>query len=201
MNKMQSIARIALASLAIYIILDLAKSILSSFYLIGRADELPLILLFMSFAVIGSMIILVLIIAWQLIGHGEKWACKIVAHAQDYEAEENTNWLPTTYRIIAVGLGILFIWWTIPSVLQLVSSVLLRLNAKSVMSNSNVEYKQLYTTPRLLTQLISFIVQLIITIYLLFGAPHFVRWQVKKTLDLCEEFGGSGKAQESKQNQ
>ena len=192
MNKMQTIARITFAGIAFYIILDLAKSILSSLYFIGHAGELPLISLLMSFVAIGGMIILGVIIARELILRGEKWACRIVTQAQDYEAEEKTNWLPTTYHIIAIGLGILLIWWTIPSIFQFVSSFLLSLNP---------DYKQFYTISRLLPTLISVIVRLIITVYLLCGAPHFVRWQVNKTLELCEEFGGNGEDQESKQNQ
>jgi hypothetical protein len=181
MNKMQTIARIALAAIAIYIVLDLAKSIVSSLYFIGHAGELPLI----SFVASASMIILAVIIAWQLIARGEKWACRIVAYAQDYEAEEKTNWLPMTYRIIAIGLGVLFIWWAIPSIFVLVTY------AKSILPSSNAGYKQLYTGHLLLTQFISVILRLIMAVYLLCGAPHFVRWQVKKTLEFCNEFSGT----------
>ena len=190
MNKMQTIARITLAAIAIYIILDVAKSILSGLSLIAHGG-LPNISLFMMFVSIGIMTILAVIIGRELIVRGEKWACRIVAHSEEYEAEEKTNWLPTTYHIIAMSIGILFIWWAIPYIFQLVSSFLLSLNA---------EYKQWYPHPKLLSQLISVIVRLIIAAYFLFGAPHFVRWQVKKTLELCEEFGGSEEVQESKQN-
>lgn len=196
MNKMQTIARIIFAAIALYIILESIKSIISSFYTLGLGVELPLISLFIIFLGIGLTIILIVIVAWQLIMRGDKWACKIVAQAQDYEAEEKTNWLPATYHIIAVGLGILFIWWTIPYIFQLLYYI------KLAQPSSNGQYRQIYSAGyRVLPTLISVIGRLIITIYLLCGAPHFVRWQVKKTLQLCEEFGGCEEDQESKQNQ
>jgi len=192
MNKMQTIARITLAAIALYIILEITKSMFQSLYIIGRAGELSLISLLMS---TGYMILLAVILAWQLLGRGEKWACKIVAKARDYEAEEKTNWLPTTYHIIAIGLGILFIWWVIPNIFLLVYYI------KMSHSSSNGQYRQIYTGYRILPTLISVVLRFIISVYLLCGAPHFVRWQVKKTLELCEEFGGNEEAQESKQDQ
>lgn len=195
MNKMQTIARVTLVAIALYIILDLAKHMFQSLYFLGRGGELSLISLLMAFVATGSMIILAAIIAWQLIVRGEKWACRIVAQAQDYEDEEKTNWLPTTYHIIAVGLGILFIWWTIPYIFQLIYYI------KLALSSSNGQYRQMYSGHLALPTFISVIARLIIAVYLLCGAPHFIRWQVKKTLELCEEFGGSEEAQESKQNQ
>ena len=192
MNKMQTITRIVLAAIALYIILEVAKYILSGLLFFGQGGGLPLVSLLMSFVVIASMIILAVIIGRELIVRGEKWACRIVAHSQESEAEKKTNWQTTTYHIISISLGILFVWWTVPAFFNLVSSFLLSLNA---------EYKNWYPHPKLLIQLISVIVRLIIAAYLLFGAPHFVRWQVKKTLELCEEFGGSEEAGESKQNQ
>ena len=137
----------------------------------------------MAFVATGSMIIFAGIIAWQLIVRGEKWACKIVTQAQDYEDEEKTNWLPTTYYIIAIGLGILFIWWTIPNIFLLLHYI------KVDQLSSNGQYRQIYSGHRILPTLISVIVRLIISVYLLCGAPHFVRWQVKKTLEFCKEFG------------
>lgn len=191
MNKMQTIARITLAAIALYMILEFAKSTFTNLYFLGHGSELPFISLFMMFLAIVLMIILIVIIGRELIGHGDKWACRIVAHAQEYEAEEKTNWLPTAYHIIAISLGILFIWWTIPYIVQSAAFFLLSLKPG---------YEQLYTTSRAISTLITVIVQLIISVYLLCGAPHFVRWQVKKTLELCEEFGGSEGSQESKQN-
>ncbi|RKY06972.1 MAG: hypothetical protein DRP65_11025 [Planctomycetota bacterium] len=186
MNKMQTIARITLAAIALYIILEFAKHIPSSLYFIGHAGELTLTSLFMAFVATGSMIILVVIIAWQLIVRGEKWACKIVTKAQNYEAEEKTNWLPTTYHIIAVSLGILFIWWTIPYIFQLLYYI------KLAQPSSNGQYRQFYSGGyRVLPTLVSVIGRLIISVYLLCGAPHFVRWQIKKTLELCKEFDGN----------
>jgi len=185
MNKMQTITRITLAAIALYIILEFAKSMFQSLYFIGRGGELSLISLLMAFVASASMIILAVITAWQLIVRGEKWACRIVAHAQEYEAEEKTNWLPTTYHIIAIGLGILFIWWTIPYIFQLLYYI------KLAQPSSNGQYRQIYSGYRILPTLISVIVRLIISVYLLCGAPHFVRWQVKKTLELCKEFNGT----------
>jgi len=183
MNKMQTIARITLAAIALYIILEITKSMFQSLYFIGRDSELSVISLLMA---TGSMVILAGIIAWQLIVRGEKWACKIAAHDQDYEAEEKTNWLPTTYHIIAVGLGILFIWWTIPYIFQLLYYI------KLAQPSSNGQHIQFYSGGyRVLPTLISVIARLIIAVYLLCGAPHFVRWQVKKTLELCKEFNGT----------
>ena len=185
MNKMQTIARIVLVAIALYFILEIAKSMFQSLYFIGKVGKLSLVSSLMMLLAIGFMIVLIVIIAWQLIVRGEKWACKIVAHAQEYEAEEKTNWLPTTYHIIAIGLGILFIWWTIPYIFQLLYYI------KLAQPSSNGQYRQIYSGYRILPTLISVIGRLIISVYLLCGAPHFVRWQVKKTLELCKEFNGT----------
>ena len=40
-------------------------------------------------------------------------------------------------------------------------------------------------------QTLAWLFSLPIAIYLLWGAPHFVRWQVKKTLEICGKMGKS----------
>lgn len=180
MNKIQPIARVALATLALFIILDIIKSILHFLpHLIELIEHtsVPITFLIITSVSIGIFIILGIVIFQQLLIKGDKWASKIVNYCEENQSQANSPWLGTTYRLVFIIAGILFIYWTIPCFLNLVRSLLLR---------SEPEWNRplhVIFVPRL----VSFVLRLALTVYLLSGASHFVRWQVKKTLEQCKE--------------
>ncbi len=179
MTKMQNIAKITLITLALFIFFSLTKSILSSLNLIGHIGGLPLVFLLMTCLGTLCMIIFAVLLVQQLIIRSNYWACRIIP--QDRESEStNLRFSPeSVYRLISVVLGLLFLYWTLPSFFSFITSLFTRF------SSEHASFLARTTTEWLWPRFISFAIRLSITIYLLCGAPHFVRWQVKKTLELA----------------
>lgn len=181
MNRMQAIARIALATLALYIVLQTIKSIVSSVYFLGHAGELPITVRVISLFSIVGLTVFASIIAHQLLIKGDKWALRIVSSPQENLPHTNLHWLPTTYRLLSILVGILFLYWTVPACFAFLTSFSLRIvpsyGRYSAMSPDE------YFWPRLA----SFAIRIALTIYFLCGAPQFVRWHLRKVLAQSEK--------------
>lgn len=181
MNNMKTIAKISLAILALYIVLQIAKFILSIGYFIGHAWELPITVLVITLLGMAGLIVLAIVVGHQLLIKGDKWASRIVSYGETNQPQISTHWLPTTYRLVFILAGILFTYWTLPSFFALVSSFLL--NALP----SYGHYLNMSPKAYFWARFVSFMIKLALTVYFLYGAPHFVRWQVKKTLEYCKK--------------
>ena len=176
---MQTIARIALATLALYIILQIIKSTISSLFFIGHAGEVPITVLVIGCLGVASLIALAIIIAHQLLIKGDKWALRIISYSEENQPQISPHWLPATYHLVSVLAGILFLYWTIPAFFALLSSFYLKIQP------SYGPYLSMSPKSYFWPRFASFGIRLALTLYLLCGAPHFVRWQVKKTLEQC----------------
>jgi len=77
------------------------------------------------------------------------------------------------FRIVCIGAGLFFLRSFIFRFSHLFAASMHRNHGATFN-----DYLSWYSYPILL---------LVVAIYLLCGAPHFVRWQVKKTLAICEK--------------
>lgn len=173
-NELKVIARIALISVGLYILLQAALSILTILPLVLTAsrDELK------NDTTIIAMVIYVVLTAsaiYFLFRLADRFAVKI----SESEAVDDSqiSWLAATFRIVCVTVGIIYLYRTIFSFIPAFGWYIQAKQGSAIMS----KYQQLWP------EIVKSIVMLGLSIYLVCGAPHFVRWQVKKTIKQCNK--------------
>ena len=174
MNKMHSLAKIILTALALYIAYQLSITLLSILFMIGLTDfdKSPIFYIALPFVAL----LLPAVIIYQLLYKRDKWAEKIVGAADLPCPKSQINWLPIAFRLASVTAGLY-------SLLHFVSGLSRALSYYARIKAYDSIYPQnAFATERI----IGWVLLLPIAIYLLCGAPHFVRWQVKKALEQCK---------------
>ena len=188
---MHSLAKIMFAGLAIYIAIHSCRNIL---YVVAMATQKP------SLESLGIVSLTLLItsvylatVFYFLIYKRDKWADKLVGTSDLSATSARIDWLPVAYRLVSVAVGLLCVY-------RFFTHTVYAAGRYIAATSTNTVYQQQHKD-LIIRELLGLMILIPIGIYFLFGAPHFVRWQVKKTLELCEEFGGSEEAGESKQDQ
>lgn len=181
MNKMHSLAKIVLTGIALYLAFYLCTILITiPFALLSDARSessmLSIVLfLFISLCLAASIYV--------LIYHRDKWARNIVGTADLPDPDVQIQWLPVAFRLVAVVAGL----FCLNRLVVRIISVVLRL-AMAKATSSSPEYRQIYISKVLSAeQILEWLILLVIGIYFLCGAPHFVRWQVKKTIEQCKQ--------------
>ena len=175
MNKMHSLAKIVLTGLALYI----------AFYLCTNLIIIPFALL-ADVRYGGSMLSIVLFLfislclaasIYLLLSKRDKWAEKIIGTADLPDPRAQIQWLPVAFRLVSVAAGLLCLY-------RLVIAIIWAVQRYSMAKAITPQY-----LPKVFTveQILGWLILLVIGIYLLCGAPHFVRWQLKKTLAQCKQ--------------
>jgi hypothetical protein len=174
MDKMRQLAMIMLVGLGIYMVWVFGLNLLGPLALamsarteMDYAGLIPLFLLTTGF--LAAAIIFLII-------QRKKWAEKIVACATVSEPQTKTDWLPFAFRLTVIGVGLMMV----PRVIFKVTSLLQAAAIEKVggISVSGGPSVGTFLDLALLT---------VLTTYLVCGAPHFVKWQVKKTLQQCSD--------------
>jgi hypothetical protein len=172
MNKMHTLARIILSAIGIYFaihLLSLLPYAILMFY--SKPSWETAVSSLISLLLIAGLISLLLYFFFY---KSEGLAKKIVGSEQLPEPDSQIQWLPVALRLICIAGGIYFlntvIWQTTYVISQFAAF-------KAIYAYAPFNYQSL----------LPWIIMLICGVYLLCGAPHFVRWQVKKTLQLCKQ--------------
>jgi hypothetical protein len=177
MNKMHALAKIILSAIGIYFTIRLLSQLP---YVIFMFYSKP------SWETVGSLSFSVLfytgataVLVYLLIYKRENLAKKIVGSEQLPEPDSQIQWLPVALRLICVAGGIYFLntvlWQTTYVIGQF-----------AIFKAGESTHVHIYP-PFNYQSLLPWIIMLICGVYLVCGAPHFVRWQVKKTLQLCKQ--------------
>ena len=177
---MHEAAKIAFAVLGIYFLVGLLRHFVSGIVVIftmpsnfsmGTGIVSYAIMLGCAYAVIYFLII------------KRGWlADKIIPADQEIASDTPANWLPAAYRLAILVAAIYFLRNTVWQVSSIVSTFVM---TKESLGNSG-DYISYYTRS-LKGPILTLIFTLPVTIYLLCGAPHFVRWQIKKTTEFCKQ--------------
>ena len=179
MNKMHTLTKIILSAIAIFFTIRMLSQLPIAIYWFyskptwETAGTFLLSLLVVGIA-IGALIYL-------FIYKRDSLAKKIVGSEQLPEPDSQIQWLPVALRLICIAGGIYFL----NSVLWHASYVIGQL---AVFRAKNAPgYTTFYTyAPFSARNILPWIIMLICGVYLLCGAPHFIRWQAKKTLQQCK---------------
>ena len=172
MNKMHTLAKIILSAIGIFFaILLLPQLVIPIYWFYSEPTwETAGTLFFSVLLITGAVAVLVYLFIYKR----ESLAKKIVGSEQLPEPDSQIQWLPVALRLICVAGGIYFLNTVLSQTTQVISRF--------------VAFKAIYTyAPFDYRSLLPWIIMLICGVYLLCGAPHFVRWQVKKTLQLCNQ--------------
>lgn len=179
MTKMHTIAKIAAGILGIYLLIRLTLILMQSISILFTGASAVNTSFFVVIAV--SLLITVVFggaVFYFLIYRSDIFARKVVGEGEDLPAPSSPSaWYPFALRLAVMIAGFLFLQNAIT-----LSSNLVHYSRFAFQSNTLEGMWQVYEYA------VYFLIYLAISIYLLCGAPHFVRWQVKKTAELCKEF-------------
>lgn len=178
MNKMHAIAKIAAAILGIYLLLVSAQALLQAFTMafsagIGRQTVSFWAIFAVSMLATAGFIAAVF---YFLIYRSDIIARKIIKQDDFPEPTSPAAWYPFALRLTAMIAGFFFLQKTISVLSMMTSRTRYLLQSEAPAWYFLSEY------------MIYLPIYLAISIYLLYGAPHFVRWQIKKTKELCKSF-------------
>jgi hypothetical protein len=174
MNDLHKLARIILVGLGIYVLIRHVIGVIAAlpylFYSESpmRGYAVGQLVSFALFAVCSGLVI------YALIWKADFLSAKITGICESDQAK--VWWLPFAFRLASVCAGILLLSWSISSLTSIIAT-----------------YVQM-ADPRFLhgympwQRLVGWIIQLPLAIYLICGAPHFVNWQVRKTLEHCQRW-------------
>jgi hypothetical protein len=177
MNKMHTLAKIILAAIGFYFSIRLLSQLplAISYFLSKPSWETAGSLSFAVLVIAGLIFVLLYLFFYK----SDSLAKKIVGSEQLPEPPSQIQWLPVALRLICVAGGLYYIFTVIWQI------------------NNTIGQRALYKAwenakatrfpPFNYQSLLPWIVLFICGVYLLFGAPHFVRWHVKKILQQCKD--------------
>jgi hypothetical protein len=185
MNKMHTLAKIALAAMGFYFTIRLLSQLPAIFwvYSMKLSWETAMLMLLSLLLTAGLIIVLLYFFFYK----NENLAKKIVGSEQFPEPDSQIQWLPLTLRLICIAGGIYFMTTVLWQTTNIIDQFA-RFKSQTYLNESKT-YAQIYTgfAPFSFRSLFPWILMLICGVYLLCGAPHFVRWHVKKILQQCKD--------------
>lgn len=176
MNNIHTIAKIVLAALGIYIAVTIIPFALGLVVFIFQ-QELNLSSIALGLFSLTMMAMCIALLYYFFVCKRDWLAQKVVGTVDWYEPASDIHWLAAAFRIICVVAGVLFLYRFLIHIAYYLS-----IQTISQIASGHQPFA------RMLKASISWLVLLPFGIYLICGAPHFVRWQVKKTLELCRRF-------------
>ncbi|UCF16482.1 MAG: hypothetical protein JSW59_03295 [Phycisphaerales bacterium] len=179
MNKMHSLARIVVVAMGLFFILKLIEFVVmfttTLIFMCFKDPSRPVwevitVLISSLFSVICTGVL-----CYVCLFRHEQLAGRIIGTIEPVERDSQIDWLPVAFRLACVVAGLYLLYTVLWGTL---SQIHLYFYSKS---QSFDPIGRLINSESLLR----LFVPLPIGIYLVCGAPHFVRWHVKKTIEQC----------------
>ncbi|HLB74312.1 MAG TPA: hypothetical protein VJJ98_09865 [Sedimentisphaerales bacterium] len=174
MNDLHKLARIILVGLGIYVLIRHTIGVIAALPYLFYGES-PLrglavgqLVSFALFAVCSGLVV------YALIWKADFLSAKITGIYESDQAE--VWWLPFAFRLASVCAGILLLSWSISSLTSIIATYVRMADPR--FANRPMPWERL----------VGGIIQLPLAIYLVCGAPHFVNWQVRKTLEHCGQW-------------
>ncbi|AQT68405.1 hypothetical protein STSP2_01565 [Anaerohalosphaera lusitana] len=172
MNRTHQLAKLALALIGIYFIVLAVPTPITYIMVIisgGAADSANILQIF-----IGTLIYLgyMYLLYFLLIRKRACFAEKIVPEADQSEPGSPSQWIPLVYRLTCISVGIYLSALVITNITSIINNWILHRQIPDGVYSAPNSYSSIFLIP--------------LAAYLLAGAPHFVRWQTRKTLEFCK---------------
>ena len=174
MNDLRKLTRIILIGLAVYILIFQALHlfVLLPYIIFGdsstRTFDIKMVLSPLLVIIYAGLII------YLLMYKVDFFIEKIVGAEEPEQAR--VWWIPFAFRLTSVFAGMLYLYRVVPRIISTIHAYIFAVQ-------HNFENPSPYLS---WSVILSWVVLLALGIYLLCGAPHFVRWQVRKTLEQCK---------------
>jgi hypothetical protein len=181
-NELRVIARIILIGTGLYVLLQTLLTFIGGIMMMSFAEsaktQVPLFI-----AAVAIYLVITLAVVYILFRCEKSFTAKIV----NFEQNDDTQvfWLAAAFRLVCVISGMLFLYWSIPSLIAAVYRYIMNMN-------NEPGQKYIYMGMSSKISIAQYVILLGLGIYLAYGAPGFVRWQVRRTLKQC------GKIEEQK---
>lgn len=169
MNDLRKLTRIIFSGLMLYILINAGLSLFLTLPYLLTTDSLDKLALFQPLSVICLAAVLLYVLL-----HKADWLTERIARPQE-PIRADVSWLPTAFRLACVFCGILVLYRVIPAMISTARAYLIVRHEPLAVQSPTVTGNQI----------LAWIILLILALYLLYGAPHFVRWQVRKTQQQC----------------
>ena len=124
---------------------------------------------------------------YQFLNKGDRWAHYLIGRTELIITRELPSFAIMVYRITVVLCGILIAYYAAPKVVTAVIAFV----DPSQFEEHKMYDDFLYATSRILMEHWTVIIKIFLGLYLLCGAPHFVHWQVRKTLRYINQKAGT----------
>jgi hypothetical protein len=178
-NELRVIARIMLIGVGLYVVMQTFLTLLAttaaSFTASPETKVMPMLIV-----ILGTYALMALVTLYFLVRCANRCSAKIVE--SEPVDDSQISWLAVAFRLICVISGVLFLYWSVPTIIVTVGMYM------SMSTKPGLQH--IYTLSK--ADIIKYVVMLGLSIYLAYGAPGFVRWQVRRTLKQC------GKIEEQK---
>jgi len=170
MTKMQIIAKTILSALGVYAILTLCR--LYTPPSLGPEKDLPVwwhVVFFSGFVPLAALVIFFLIF------NNDGIARRMAGPGPIPDRHTQTIWLIKSLRIGLVLTGLMLLPRSIPVILNMVSIIVSNFRAGTFPDIPAAP-------PRIRFKNTSNLIRMVLALYLICGAPHFVRWQTRHSL-------------------
>ena len=189
MNKMHTFAKIILSAIGIFFSIRLLSQLTYAIFIFYSKPSWQTAA--SSLFALSLTVALIAVLLYLFFYKNESLVKKIVGSEQLPEPDTQFQWLPVALRLICIAGGIYFmtnVLWQTTNIIDQFA----RFKSQTYLNESKT-YVQIYTgfAPFSFRSLFPWILMLICGVYLLCGAPHFVRWHVKKILQQCKDKTGT----------
>jgi hypothetical protein len=174
-NELRVMARIMLIGVGLYVFLQTLMTFLSNIVMMPFVEsprtQIPILLI-----AVAIYLVITLAVVYVLFRCEKFFSAKIV----NFESSDDTQvfWLAAAFRLVCVISGVLFLYWSIPSLIFAVYNYIMNMN-------NEPGQKYIYMGMPSKISIAQYVILLALSIYLACGAPGFVRWQVRRTLKQC----------------
>jgi hypothetical protein len=174
MNKVQSFARVIVGAVAIYFSINVLVIAVTPVGLMLNQPSLGSA----ELVVIGSVLSVACIVLLQYFGvfRPQKVVSLITRPIAKGAPMDRGQWLPAAYRLVCVFAGLYCLYGVLYRMISLLA-------AHTYYRASEGQTLRLLQPEETITLLLL----LVLGVYLLAGAPHFVRWHLKRTIRFCRE--------------
>jgi hypothetical protein len=175
MNRIHTFTKVLLAAMGLFLAISTLPQLLSPIYMLTQETSIERLGAFLAqFSVTGLFLAAIYYLLWV---KQERLATRMVGTEPPQGPESPLQWLPVAFRLVCVASGLYCLY----TLVMQTSRYLL-----------SVSYRNSFTDPvrigPTVEQLLTWAVMLALGLYLCCGAPHFVRWQVNKTLEQCRQW-------------